>query len=178
MENSFVPVLIERLSDQDGRVRERARHTLVLIGPPAIPALLGLAQSKDKRERWEAAKTLAEIADPSSSATQVGLLADGESDIRWVAASGVIRLGFRTVPDVLQLLIANADSNAVRGSVHRVLGELAKGNTPAQEIVAPLLPVLGETGPTDAVLAAADQALKRVQALQNSLTIDPSSDLP
>jgi hypothetical protein len=59
-----------------------------------------------------------------------------------------------------------------------VLGELAKGNTPAQEIVAPLLPVLGETGPTDAVLAAADQALKRVQALQNSLTIDPSSDLP
>ena len=45
MSNESVPTLVERLSDDDGLVRERARHTLVLIGEPAVPSLLPLLES-------------------------------------------------------------------------------------------------------------------------------------
>ncbi len=36
--------LVERLADGDDGVRERTLHTLVLMGPAAVPALLALLE--------------------------------------------------------------------------------------------------------------------------------------
>lgn len=166
MKDDSLPGLVKRLSDRSGLVRERARHTLVLIGSPAVPLLLELVESRAKRPRWEAAKALASIADPSSVSALVQLLSDPESDIRWIAATGLIRLGPRTLPDVLRFLIENPDSVDIRRAVHHVLYELAIENPVVEESVAPVLKVLGETDPPSAVPPQAELALRQIESLQ------------
>jgi HEAT repeat protein len=169
MDKEFVPTLVEQLSERDGRVRERARHTLVVIGALALPSLLELAGSSVKQARWEAAKALASISDPSSAAAELKLLSDPESDIRWLAGLGLIRIGPSTLPDVLRTLIDNADSIDLRRSVHHVLGGLAGENPVVKALVAPVLQVLGESDPSGVILARADEALKQIQSLRLGL---------
>jgi HEAT repeat protein len=166
MSSSRLVSLVEQLSDQSGRVRERARHTLVFIGPPALPLVEGLADSRVKRTRWEAAKTVAAIADPSSMPVLLRLLGDPESDIRWIAAEGLIRLGNRSIPEVLNLLIEEPASVDIRRAVRHVLHHLAADNMVVAETVAPVMEVLGDTDPASAVPPRAEQALQQVEALQ------------
>ena len=96
--------LISELDSKDGIARKQARESLALVGKPAAPRLRELLNSPDKQTRWEAIKTLAAIADPGSLAEFVALLDDPSSDLRWLAATGLIRLGPRTVRPVLQVL--------------------------------------------------------------------------
>jgi HEAT repeat protein len=107
-----ISVLVEQLSDRRGRIREGAREALVDLGGPAVPLLLPLAASPSKKLRWEVAKTLGSIADPRAIPALVERLADRESDIRWLAAVGLIRMGPDSIPPVLRALIANPDSTA------------------------------------------------------------------
>lgn len=172
MDDAFVRTLVDRLSDKNGQIRERARYTLVLIGSPAVPSLLELTSSRDKRTRWEAAKTLAAIADPRSMPAQLALLSDPESDIRWIAAKGLIKLGPQVLVDVLGAIINEPDSKNLRRSVHHVLRELAGENPVVKELVDPVLDVLGETSPPSTIPPAADEARKEIEGLQNGTPID------
>jgi HEAT repeat protein len=93
--------------------------------------------------RWEAVKTLGAIIDPGSLSTFLAVLDDQNSDLRWLAGTGLIDLGPRAVRPVLQSL---NDPEVPRGHLeisHRVLGEVAKGNEVLAAIVKPLLDVLG-----------------------------------
>jgi HEAT repeat protein len=163
---SGLPVssLIEQLSDRDGLVRDRARHTLALIGPPAVPALLERAHSPVKRLRWEVAKALSAIAEPSSIPALVEFLSDPESDIRWLGAVGLIRIGPRSIPPVLRILIEKPESIDIRRSAHHVFRDLGEQNPVAFEILGPVLDVLGDTDPPSALPPRAEEAFQRIQA--------------
>lgn len=165
MNDELLTDLAERLSDRSGRVRERARHTLVFIGPPAVPLLLERVGSKAKRTRWEVAKTLSEIADPASMPALVRLLSDPESDIRWIAAEGLIRLGARSIPDVLRLLIDKPESTDIRRAAHHVLHELSADNLVVAETVAPVMKVLGDTEPASSLPPKAEEVLRNIDWL-------------
>ncbi len=123
----------------------------MLAGEPAAPRLRELLTSADKRVRWEAVKTLAAIGDPGSLEEFITLLDDPSSDLRWLAATGLIRLGARSVRPVLQAL---SDPKAPRGRLEmgrRVLGELSRADQVLAGVVAPLMEVVN--GNDQAVIA-------------------------
>ncbi len=95
-----IPTLIGRVGDRDGLVQERARHTQVRQRRAYRPALIDLLDSPTKHLRWEAAKALAAIGDPSSVSALTGLLGDKESDVRWVGGEGLIEMWPRSLPNV------------------------------------------------------------------------------
>jgi hypothetical protein len=139
--------LLRTLEGSDGMARKRARETLVLVGDPAVPSLQALLERPEKQLRWEAAKALGGIIDPKTADLFVTLLDDPSSDVRWLAATGLIELGPRSARPVLQSL---TDPSAPRGRLemgHRILAELAKDNAVLAEIVKPLLDVLGRNEP-------------------------------
>jgi HEAT repeat protein len=166
MNDQSIPALVDKLSDDDGLVRKRARHTLVLIGSPALPSLLELVESPVKRTRWEAAKALAEIGHPSSVSALVELLQDPESDIRWLGAEGLIRIGSRSLRDVLRLLIERPDSTDVRRAAHHVFRELGSQNSVVEELLAPVMEVLGDTDPAGAIPPRAEETLEQLESYQ------------
>jgi HEAT repeat protein len=143
--------LIRELGSKDGMTRQKARESLILAGEPATPRVRELLASPDKQVRWEALKTLAAIADPGSLAEFVALLDDPRSDLRWLAATGLIRLGPRSIRPVLQAL---SDPKAPRGRLEmgrRVLGELSSDDQVLAGVVAPLMEVIN--GNDQAVIA-------------------------
>lgn len=134
--------LLDDLGSKNGMVRKKARETLVEIGEPAAPRLQGLLASADKRVRWEALKALAAIGHPESLEQFVSLLDDPDADLRWLAATGLIRLGTSSIRPVLQAL---TDPKRPRGRLEmsrRVLNELSDDGRVPSEIVAPLLEVV------------------------------------
>jgi HEAT repeat protein len=134
--------LVSGLGGVDGMARKRARETLVLVGDPAVARLRSLLAGSDKNLRWEAAKALGAIVDPESVDTFVKLLDDPNSDLRWLAATGLIELGPRSIRPILRSL---SDPGVPRGHLemsHRALGELAKDNDVLAGIVAPVVEVL------------------------------------
>jgi HEAT repeat protein len=142
---------IAELGSSDGMARKRAREALVLAGRPAAPLLRHLLAGGDKRLRWEALKALAAIGDPGSLEDFVRFLDDPESDLRWLAATGLIRLGPRSVRPVLQAL---TDPKAPRGRLEmgrRVLSEFANDSEDLAHSLAPLMEVIG--GNDQAVIA-------------------------
>lgn len=150
--------LLSGLESGDGMARKRARETLVLVGDTATPRLRALLASSDKNVRWEAAKALGAVIDPGSADTFVQLLDDPSSDLRWLAATGLIELGPRSVRPVLQSL---TDPSVPRGHLemsHRVLGELATGNGVLADIVGPVVEMLGRTD-RGVIVATAARAL-------------------
>ena len=137
--------LISELGNQDGMVRKQARESLVLVGEPAAARLRELLASPLKQTRWEAVKTLATIADPGSLPEFVALLDDPSSDLRWLAATGLIQLGRRSIRPVLQAL---SDPKAPRGRLEmgrRVLGKLSRDEQVLAGVVAPLMEVINGT---------------------------------
>jgi HEAT repeat protein len=137
--------LVEQLGSRDGMARKRAREELVVAGAPAAPRLRPLLTSSDKRLRWEALKTLAAIGDPESAEAFRTFLDDPDADIRWLAASGLIKLGSASVRSVLQAL---SDPKAPRGRLEmgrRVLNKLAADDQELAGILTPLMQVINGT---------------------------------
>lgn len=156
--------LIEALRGSDGVERKRARETLVLIGGPAVPPLRGLLAEPDRLVRWEAAKALVAMIDPESVDDFVRLLSDERSELRWLAASGLIALGPRSVAPVLRSLLAPAPPRGLLEMSHRVLKELSTDNEVLAELVGPVTDVLRGNDPTP-VAPRAGRALSDLQGL-------------
>ncbi len=161
-----VQELVNQLEDNNGVTRQRARETLTAIGDESIPHLVGLLASPQDKLRWEAAKALTEIPDPTAITGLVSLLADPASEIRWLAATGLIRLGNRSVPPVLRALAEHAGDKGLRTASHHVLHDLAERNGVLRKILDPLLAVLGETDPAGVISTRAEVALLELRALR------------
>lgn len=160
--------LIEQLRDRDGMVREGARRELVELGEPALLELTKLLESNVKRTRWEAAQALAAIGDSRSIHTLLRLLSDDESDIRWIAALGLIKVGPLSLQGLIEELLDKPDSKRVRRGVHHVLSELGYENQVIMEIVATLRQTLGEMAPTETIVSRAENVLKEIAPLKFS----------
>ena len=166
MESDWLDRLIKELGSSNGLARLQARETLVAIGEPALEALVELLGNPDARLRLEAAKALTEIPEPAAIPGFIALLADRRSEIGWLAAVGLINMGSRSVPYVLQALTGQAGSKAFRQACHHVLNDLAKRNPVLNDILEPVLEVLGNVDPDAGVISSRAQvALAELRAL-------------
>lgn len=121
--------LIVCFRSEIGADRERARRQLARMGSAAVPPLLRCLADDEGIVRWEAAKTLKEIAEPSTAFALVGALADPEQGVRWLAAEALIALGARALPELLKGIVRSADSIWFRESAHHILVVLAHGES-------------------------------------------------
>jgi hypothetical protein len=119
--------LIADLSSSDREERENARLALVSIGHPAVMPLVKQLRSPEKWTRWEAAKTLAEMRDPSAAPILVDSLTNSDPNIRWLAAEGLIALGRMSLAPLLSTLTQYSGSILLAEGAHHVLHDLYTG---------------------------------------------------
>lgn len=138
--------LVISLSSNDDIVRIHSRNSLVKIGKPAVPQLIEALRHGGHWLRWEAAKTLGEIGDPSAASALVQGLKDEEFDVGWLAAEGLIKMKAGGIEPLLHALMAEADLPRLREGAHHVIRELIKGEL--KEYLTPVLSAMDEVEPS------------------------------
>lgn len=149
--------LIAKLGSKDGMVRIQARKSLVSIGHTAVGPLVKALNSKREWCRWEAAKTLAQIGDPSATQALIGALQDRMFDVRWLAAEGLIHIGNKAIKPLLEAVIKQPDSLWIREGTHHVLHDLPESNL--KELLKSVLHALEDIEPSLEVAISAEAAL-------------------
>jgi HEAT repeat protein len=114
------------LSSKDGMERQHARLALVEIGKPAIPYLIEALKDKHQQVRWEAAKALGSIQDPTAAPALTEALMDECTEVRWLAAEGLIALREEAVVPLLHAMEKHFDSIWLRHGAHHVLHALER----------------------------------------------------
>jgi HEAT repeat protein len=153
--------LVADLDSQDGQVRGRARKSLVAIGGRVVKPLVKALAGKKEWVRWEAAKTLGQIGDPSAVQAMIKALEDKMFDVRWLAAEGLIAIGREALIPLLQALMDHPDSLWLREGVHHVLHDLDKSKL--TEILQPVIAALEGFEPSVEAPLATEVALKSLQ---------------
>lgn len=120
--------LVSGLVSELSHERKDARKKLVKMGKEVVPQIHKTLLSKNKLLKWEAARVIKEIGDLSSIPVFIQLLEDPESDIRWIAAEGLINTGRDCIVPLLKEIMANGDSYYIRNGVHHVFRELFDDN--------------------------------------------------
>jgi len=116
--------LMEILGDEDGSKRKEAREKLVAIGESTLVYIKDFINHPKHICRWEAMKIIEEISDPESIPIFLEALEDDKSDIRWIAAEGLIKTGKYSLRPLLKLVAEKYDSVFVLNSTHHIIYEL------------------------------------------------------
>ena len=116
--------LIKIFYGKDVIARRKARYDLIKIGEPAINYLTGLLDDPRMHIRWEAIKTLSQIAAPESVPVLINALENDDFDVRWIAAEGLIDMGKKSIKPLLKALSQNEDSNYLLEGAHHILKDL------------------------------------------------------
>lgn len=118
-----IQFLAKLLENDDNEMRKKARKSLVLMGKKAIPSLLlVLENSKIHQARWEAAKALGSIGDARAISSLIKALEDPESDVAWLAAKALEKLGQPAWPELFQALVKRGpESVQLQHGAHYVL---------------------------------------------------------
>lgn len=164
--DASVAKLIRLLSDSDGKVREKARNVLAEREPAVIDQLEPLINSPNDLERWEAAKTLAQMRDGRTADLLAEAIKDDRFDVHWVAGEGLIHLGYKAVPAVLHSLVEAAHSVRVREGANRVLGEVLRGLSVKEKHAKSIKKVLDTLHGFHPVEEIAEQAYEALRALE------------
>lgn len=152
--------LFNSLLSEDGMARKSARKELVRIGNDVVDYLIEYVNHPKHLYRWEAMKTLEEIADPSSIPLFIEALEDDESDIRWIAAEGLINIGEESIEPLLKNLIEKSNSVFVLERAHHVFHDLNKeGNLPDNFPVNEFLTTIKKSNSEEAIKLLAYQIL-------------------
>ncbi|MBW4547766.1 MAG: HEAT repeat domain-containing protein [Symplocastrum torsivum CPER-KK1] len=108
-----VAPLIEKLTDNDFRVRHDAADAIAKIGSPAVPALIEALKSEKKQVRWRAASALGEIGAEASSAVPAltTALQDEDEYIRRISAYALGKIGLEAALAVPDLIAALQDTD-------------------------------------------------------------------
>jgi hypothetical protein len=157
-----VQELATKLRSKEGIQREQARKALVKIGKPAVPAMIELLSEPDQHVRWEACKALGSIKDRTSAVPLVHALSDESTEIRWLAAEGLIALGKESVIPLLEALKEHFDSVLLRQGAHHVLHSLERQKKLKKETLA-VLDTLRGLGPEAPIALAAHRALEALK---------------
>jgi HEAT repeat protein len=153
-----IDTLIEKLRSHDGLTRQRARKSLVAMGSRPVASLLTLLVDPRDQVRWEAAKALSDIGDPTAASALVLALGDESFGVRWLAAEALIGLGRDALRPLLGALEQDSGSILCRQGAHHVLSILAEQGLRDQ--VAPVLAALEGIEPDIDVPLAAQKALQ------------------
>jgi HEAT repeat protein len=161
-DSATVSALVTDLGSKDGLVRVRARNSLVAIGKQAVGPLVKALASKKEWIRWEAAKALGQIGDPTAAEALVKALEDEMFDVRWLAAEGLIALGRVALLPLLHALAECSDSEWLREGTHHVFHDLVRGNPDLRKILQPVLAALEDIEPSLEAPIAAEAALNKL----------------
>lgn len=126
MENNEIKALLEVLKSENGLDRKTARKALVSKGEEAIPFLNQLVSEPNHTVKWEALKTLQEIANPVSIPVFIDALDEESSDLRWIGAEGLIGVGTEAIKPLLLKLTQKTSSVFVLAGAHHVFFEMHK----------------------------------------------------
>ncbi len=162
-EASSTPIekLAAELGSEKGTTRQSARNMLVSRGKEAIEALTNALSSSDKHTVWEATKALRDIEEPEGAPGLTLSLGHRESDVRWLAAEGLVRLKRVGLEALLRALETHGDFANFRQGAHHVLHDFASGEL--AEIVKPVLTALDDIAPEVEAPVAAAKALKQLR---------------
>jgi len=139
--------LLELLCNDDGHKRKEAREKLVDIGESTLDYVKDLLDHEKHHCRWEAMKVIEEIGSPQSIPIFLEALDDDKSDIRWIAAEGLIRTGKYSIGPLLKAVAENYDSVFILNGAHHVFYELDERDLLPKGFPADkLLPVLKSSG--------------------------------
>ncbi|MCE5267269.1 MAG: HEAT repeat domain-containing protein [Planctomycetaceae bacterium] len=156
--------LVEAITHKDPAVRQWAREQFIAVGRPAVDVLRDLLHDHRPHVRWEAAKSLAAIADPRTANALVEVLAeDDEFDVRWLAGEGLIALGYEGLWPLLTALAAHPGSPNLQEGARHVCHHLSKRR--AFRFLAPVLQALRLSEPALSIPAVARAALANLRAL-------------
>jgi HEAT repeat protein len=161
IQKDTISSLIAELTCGDVARCQKARKALVAIGKPAVAPLIKTLTGQKEQVRWEAAKVLGQIADPSATAALLETLEDKDFDIRWLAAEGLIAIGKEALAPLLKALIERSDSAWFRNGAHHVLHALARKGF--YDKVRPVLIALEDPEPSIEVPLSAELALNNIK---------------
>jgi HEAT repeat protein len=150
--------LIASLASEDGFERQSARLALVAMGEPALIPLKEALFDTDYQVRWEAAKALGEIREPSTAPALVNALEDADFGVRWLAAEALIGLRRAALSPLLQALAERGQFTMLREGAHHVLRTLCEMGL--RDKVVPVLKALQGSDPQSEVPLAARKALE------------------
>jgi HEAT repeat protein len=131
------------------------------MGSAAVPALTTLLHDPQQHVRWEAAKALTEIADPSSAERLVAALGDEDTDVRWVVGEALVALGQEAIAPLLRCLTRSDLTGGVYRGAHHVLRHLVKRGVGSPSLEA-VIQSLDQLEPEVAVPPAAAKALQEI----------------
>jgi hypothetical protein len=114
------------------KVHIKVKEDFVKQGEKILPVMYKLLKSDYKTTRREAMKVVELIAHKSSVPVAIDMLEDRESEIRWIAAETLIRIGRYSIKPILEALVANGMSYYVRKGAHHVLSELVNQKDPKE----------------------------------------------
>jgi hypothetical protein len=120
----IVKLIAGLLDDKNFSIKHEARDTLVNMGSAIIPQMHKLLASKNVLLRKNAAKIVELIADRKSIPLLINLLYDTESDIRWIAAEGLINIGRRSISPLPKSIRSEKSSHLHDQGAHHVLTSL------------------------------------------------------
>lgn len=162
--NSELHDLVVRLGSDDGVEREKARKAFVKIGRNSTDILLELLSHPKHIYRWEAVKTLEEIADPVSIPLLIQALEDDKSDVRWIAAKGLIKIGSKSIEPLLKILEEKSDYVFVLEGAHHIFFDLRENEAlPKDFPVDKLLSALKNPEWVESVKLLAYEILKKMK---------------
>jgi HEAT repeat protein len=121
-----IQIWIKALGSLTGSERLKARLALIREGSVAVPALIQVLSIGNLHARWEAAKALAIIKDPSAANALVQSLQDEDHDVRWAAMKALIALQRDGLEPLLQALMKDFESIWLREGAHHILNVLKK----------------------------------------------------
>lgn len=153
-----IDTLISELAGPNGLKRQDARLKLVEIGKAAVPTLVETLDDQREPVRWEAAKALSQIGEPTAAPALVKALEDENFGVRWLAAEGLIAAGRKGLRPLLQALVHHSDSGWLREGAHHVLRSLI-GEPGLYDLIAPMLAALDDVEPVIEVPLAAQETL-------------------
>jgi len=162
IDEAEIRVLIDTLCGKDGMERQKARESLAAKGKSIIYYLKDMLNHPKYIYRWEAIKTIEEIAEPSAIPLLINALEDEKNDVRWIAAEGLIKLGQLSIKPLLKALIEKSDSVFLLAGAHHVFYELRekeilKDNFPIEN----LLSALSNTTGTESIVQLAYDILNK-----------------
>lgn len=153
---------LKDLEDDDIDVRNAARWQLASIGPEAVPDLINQLKTDKERCRWEAAKILGEIRDPSAADALVEALLDDNIGVHWAASEALIRYGREAILPLLKGIVRHFDSMRFRHGAYHILHVLESFHQ-LEPQVQEVLDALRSVEPSASAPWAAERAIEYLE---------------
>ena len=148
----------QELASRDSVLIHYVRVALVGIGDAAVSALIGALSSPNDQVRWEAAKILSQIKDPTAAPALVNSLEDSNAGVRWLAAETLISLKREGIESLLHGLINHKYSEWLRQGAHHVIRDLTERKE-FEQVAAQVLAATEAFEPAEGVPRAALAAI-------------------